>query len=245
MDTNENCGMEWCGFHWESGQRWGDAHPSHICHYDPGEVNIGPDGTMRLGVALKPRTIEGRTYHWGVGLVHSVESIKYGELWVRFRLPLGAGLWPAIWMYDIDQWPPEIDLLEAWSGRQQFPLRRGPNYRRNLLLDYVYPGVVMRDRRLSRSGGVRLGGHGVWPSVIDKCGINTVAMYWSPTKLQIRYNGRQVMLVDDEPTLAELNASSGMQIILNNYVSSEFTYDDYVALRRHDFTIYELQHKPL
>ncbi len=41
-------------------------------------------------------------------------TVSYGKIEFRAQMPEGGqGVWPALWLYPPDQWPPEIDVLEA------------------------------------------------------------------------------------------------------------------------------------
>lgn len=41
-------------------------------------------------------------------------TVAYGKIEFRAQMPAGGqGVWPALWLYPPNQWPPEIDVLEA------------------------------------------------------------------------------------------------------------------------------------
>jgi len=41
-------------------------------------------------------------------------TVAYGRIEFRAQMPAGGqGVWPALWLYPPNQWPPEIDVLEA------------------------------------------------------------------------------------------------------------------------------------
>lgn len=61
-----------------------------------------------------------RNYACRSGMVTTYPSFQfeYGYIQIVARIPNGAGLWPALWLSAADrQWPPEMDIVEAWGGR--------------------------------------------------------------------------------------------------------------------------------
>jgi hypothetical protein len=76
---------------------------------DP-DTKILPDGKQNL-----------RTYFYSSGALHSMDTFNYGKFEVRFRVPEGQGLWPAIWMFGGQRWN-EIDMLDGYSGINNFNL---------------------------------------------------------------------------------------------------------------------------
>ena len=64
------------------------------------------------------------------GMVASQWDFTYGYLEIRARLPVDAGLWPALWLLPSDgTWPPEIDLVELMgrrNGELAHTFHRGP-----------------------------------------------------------------------------------------------------------------------
>lgn len=57
--------------------------------------------------------------------LNSVQGWTYGRMEIRAQLPKGNALWPAIWMYPMNDtygnWPKsgEIDIMENWSRDQE------------------------------------------------------------------------------------------------------------------------------
>lgn len=60
---------------------------------------------------------DGKTYNtiFDVGFLTSKKLFGYGIFEFDVILPKGNGLWPAVWLTGFDSWPPEIDLMEAYS----------------------------------------------------------------------------------------------------------------------------------
>ncbi|KAF9075383.1 concanavalin A-like lectin/glucanase domain-containing protein [Rhodocollybia butyracea] len=69
---------------------------------------------------------------------NGTQSLKYGRVQVRAKLPRGDWLWPSIWMLPVDNaygpWPlsGEIDLMEARGNGINYPAQ-GVNYVRSSL----------------------------------------------------------------------------------------------------------------
>ncbi|WP_214628859.1 glycoside hydrolase family 16 protein [Paenibacillus agaridevorans] len=77
-----------------------------------------------LNLCARRETIEssdGRSFAYSSARIDTKDhfSFRYGKLVARARLPVGQGLWPAIWLLPQDQaygpWPAsgEIDIMEA------------------------------------------------------------------------------------------------------------------------------------
>lgn len=237
------------GLHWLNGHEWGVAHPEANCYADDSCAHIGSDGSMMLDVALRPQEHHGRIYPWAVGLVRSAETVSYGRLTVDFRLPLGRGLQPAVWLYGAG-WPPEIDVVEGWSMWPRWWMPRHSLYRRGLLTDKVHPSLIVADS--TAASGVRAlrGGcprAALWHGLLDVGGLNRAVMEWTPERLRVSYNGRRVMQATAErhPSFfAALNAAPEMLVFLNNYTVDGFGYDEYTAIERR-FCILNLEYLPL
>lgn len=128
---------------WHLGQPWGDFHPGNLSQYYDTSGNLSytsPDGLV-LELRNIPKTYktselpdwrqhpdlpEEFTIPTGVGLVVTKEAWQYGwfEAWIK--LPEGQKYWPAFWLSGKTTWPPEIDILEAYSHIS--PKYDGPKY---------------------------------------------------------------------------------------------------------------------
>lgn len=118
---------------WRLGQPWGNFHPDYLNqHYDQEgkESYVSKDNTLILEVRHRPLDIvknnlpkwsQDSTYPdrftipYAVGLVTTKDSWHYGWFEAEIKLPTGVPLWPAFWLSGKHSWPPEIDIVEAYS----------------------------------------------------------------------------------------------------------------------------------
>lgn len=89
--------------------------------YSDGTImDVGND-TLELGIRRNPREVkhwDGKTYHPTIeaATMRSREDFSFGTFSAEIMLPDGKGLWPSFWLTGSGNWPPEIDIMEAWSG---------------------------------------------------------------------------------------------------------------------------------
>jgi len=55
------------------------------------------------------------SYNYTTGAITTSQKFNftYGYIEGRFRMPASRGFWPAFWLLNENQWPPEIDILET------------------------------------------------------------------------------------------------------------------------------------
>lgn len=248
------------GFNWRIGRAWGIAHPDHICYNGEKSVYINQlMGLIQLGIDHDPKDfpidgyydpenpdIQGyKRYDWSVGYISSIESIKYGYLKVEFELPIGNHLWPAIWLSDCKTWPPEIDIVEGWTGTYNWPILKPKTprrlYRVNPLANRIFPGVHLGTNAKEHWGQSYTRFRGTSPCYLKIKHYNTCEMIWTPDRLMAFYNGHKVMDESDPEILKYFNNSEGMCIHLNNYVTNDFTADDYIEMEQKKHKGYDKQ----
>lgn len=224
------------GFRWRIGRSWGLAHPDHICYADGNVVQVF-ENEIRLGLEYKPKcfTTDQKTLMWGIGYVSSLQSFKYGTLKVDFILPQGQHLWPAIWVYDCETWPPEIDIVEAWTNDV---LKGKRCYRRVWkgipipFTNEIMPGLVMGNCAENKTGkSYRKLFRGTCSSLLNTDGgANTCVLDWQPDEMIIMWNGHVIAREKDKEVLKWFNQSKGMQIHLNNYITNQFNASDFTRI---------------
>jgi beta-glucanase (GH16 family) len=112
--------INWSGYKWLTQERWGNIHPDKAYNwYDPSAIEIR-ENDLILKSHYNPKEFivnnEKITSNYGVGLVSNTTKFGYGYFEIEAKLPTGRNLWPAFWMWSFDSWPPEIDILEAYSS---------------------------------------------------------------------------------------------------------------------------------
>jgi beta-glucanase (GH16 family) len=102
---------------WSPCLPWGcqGAQSSEQECYSAGNLVEGGN-ELKLEATAVPSTCAGASHPYTSGMITSWGSyrFRYGFVEERFRLPAGAGMWPAFWLLPVnEQWPPEIDAFEA------------------------------------------------------------------------------------------------------------------------------------
>ena len=115
--------FSWCGYNWHSEMEGGRIiHPEFPWYwYSQDTIRCSENETLELSIRRNPKTIhhwDGNTYNPAieVATMRSVESFSFGTFSAEIQLPSGKGLWPSFWLSGDGNWPPEIDIMEAWSG---------------------------------------------------------------------------------------------------------------------------------
>lgn len=107
---------------WRPAQPWGIVHAKYpIQYYDEDSVLVKDDHLI-LKQTHKPKKVihhSGKVINstYAIGLVSSKKHWLYGWFEVEAKLPVGKGLWPAIWLTGVDNWPPEIDIVEGYTKK--------------------------------------------------------------------------------------------------------------------------------
>lgn len=198
---------------WRIGQPWGEFHPQGLHQYyarwEDGLILTGDNG-LELHQQYRPKQFvhngNSITIPHGVGLVVSHQSFGYGYFECDATLPQGVGLWPAIWLSDHLTWPPEIDILEAYSNASG-------TYKSKLESNIHY-GV----------DGVNKGSSGAMehPLACVKES-HRYAVLWTPKKIAFYYDGHLVRVVTSNKVLKWFNKPNVRMLwILNNAVRPEF-----------------------
>ena len=112
-------------------------------------------------------------------------------------------------------------------------------------MNHINPGLHFGTADQEEGIGGGLNGRGTWRHIIDPHSTNRCRLEWTPEMIEVRYNGHPVMRVTDGEVLRHYNECNGMHIIINNYVTDRFSYDDYTSLLRHDLEIFDISYRRL
>jgi beta-glucanase (GH16 family) len=192
-------------------QQWGNYHPGDLNQwYDPSAVILNDNG---LNLNITQNTIDVTSYNvdgqtkdnqpvvtipHGVGLVVSKQAYKYGIYEWNIILPIGAQLWPAIWISCRDSWPPEIDILEGYSEDNS---KYGKSINSN-----IHCGTTSQTH-------YAVGGFNHHGLFTDQKNLNLI-LDWTKDYIKIYYNGFLCRIVKDPDDLKWFN-DVNMLIIMN------------------------------
>ena len=145
-------------------------------------------------------------------LITTRKAFGFGTYQWKVTLPKGVGLWPAVWFSGEITWPPEIDVIEAYSDSKG-------NWS-NRLNTNVHIGSNGENHK--QVGARR---HG---SYINKNEDIDFTLIWLPNCIKIYYNGFLVRRITNKYDLVWFNQNQIM--ILNTALNPDYlinaTYQD-------------------
>lgn len=203
---------------WLIGQPWGDFHPDNSYEYygKTEEFVYVEDGCLNLIAKYKPKKFydfKNNTFliiPKGKGLVFSKYTFKYGYYEINAVLPNGKYLWPAIWLTASKSWPPEIDILEAYSGnKSNYQNKLGiPNFKFQPNLHYGFTEDKTKENYGAKS----------YPLPMDPTSRSiTYGLHWTENFIKIYYDGYLVFQTYKKEILDYFNEKNvTMNIVLNN-----------------------------
>ena len=211
--------IEWSGYTWRTKEPWGRIHPDKAWnYYDKKAVGVDIDGTLHLKTHYNPTSIihEHKVYEpeYGVGLISSTKKFHLGYFEIEAKLPTGYALWPAFWMYG-SPWPPEIDIVEAYTGNRQdylhFNIHNPLAY--NKVESCIHHGIVAegtKDSIPARAGMIFKD---------PRKHFIRYACNWQKDKIEIYYDGRRVRTITDKQILKEMDQPQ--MVVINNHLTSK------------------------
>jgi hypothetical protein len=216
---------------WRYGQAWGDFHPRSLHQYydNDGTLSyVSKDNYLVLELRNKPkswikkdlpdwRTVpdmpEEFTIPVGIGMVSSIDSWQYGwfEAWIK--LPEGTPYWPAFWLSGVNSWPPEIDILEAYSNKGNLYSKK------NFWGKFIPNQKIQPNIHYGRSQEGTKKMYGAWDVPVAKCTDRFVqyACLWEKDRIEIYYDGIRVFKCMDPKILESFNTKDAKQNIIINH----------------------------
>jgi beta-glucanase (GH16 family) len=200
-----------------------DYHPTDLKEwYDASAVNVDGSGNLILKTHRNPREFHPAngnpiTINTGSGRIYCEDEFSYGKFEALIKLPSGKELWPAFWLYAWDSWPPEIDILEAYSNKKSnyFKFNWSP-----FSLWHVETNVHYR----VGENNLSIGGRRHWFGFKNPANsfIN-YSLEWRPNIIKIFYDGIFVRGIRDAEILNKIKDHK-MKVVLNNSVLKGITH---------------------
>jgi hypothetical protein len=109
--------IKWQGYTWEQKEHWGIVHLKNPIMYTDDSCSYIRDENLILATKYKPYIFKplSKEILWARGLAMCMDKFHFGTYEITATLPKGKWLWPAIWLYGQEGWPPEIDIMEGYT----------------------------------------------------------------------------------------------------------------------------------
>ena len=207
---------------WRWGQPWGNFHSDQPWWYWPKRGETPSDviypTTEGLAMELRhyPKSFKRSELPewrqnsvramwqapWAAGLLTSRKSFKYGWIEAEIKIPTERAQWSAFWLAGRDNWPPEIDIFEAYTDEDENKISVKPN---------IHWGPVgISDWRQGKKDW----GAPTVPLFEPNNRFIKYACHWTEDFIRIYYDG---ILVSDCTIPAALKQNSQHQYIILNH----------------------------
>ena len=218
---------------WGYAEPWGFVHPKHTYVYYDKKGNKATNvlnSSLQLKTTYRPAFINVNNdkikINWCAGKIYSKQSFQHGWFEAMIKLPTGVGLWPAFWLTGTNSWPPEIDILEAYS-------KHGSPF------IYKFLGLKLKNWRIKPNAhwGFKKHGtkedYGAYNVPVKNANKRFVkyALHWERDFIRIYYDGVKVFEITDPHVLKYFNRpNADMRIILNNNIDKGNSHDESAML---------------
>jgi len=179
------------------GYSWGQYHPDQLWQYFDDSM-VKYDGRFLLKTLKNPKEFDGVMIPFATGVVSSSNTYMYGYFETDILFPRSKQQWPAFWLTGSKTWPPEIDVVEAYSKDDHYG-----GYKR------FQPNVHYGDKM--KIGAVNIPLPKSLSGSYIKFGVE-----WQVDYIKFYYNGYLVKVVYDKKVLDLMNQP--MRVIINSAV---------------------------
>ena len=248
--------ITWSGYKWGAVMHGTTIHPEQPWMWYSKEcATVDEQGVLRLTMKKDPKEIKhwnGNTYNpkYAVGTLRSETAFDYGTFSADIMCPEGYNLWPSFWMTGKDAWPPEIDIMEAWSDDNDYfkwmiaqPPYILPSWRttNNVHYNRMVEGEYVRDSIGSRNAS--------WFRQCKNPASNFInyECVWEPDRILIKANKRVLRTVSKKvANMLTENIKDGggheMYVIFNLWIKNP---DQYKIELYSDMQIKNFEYRPL
>lgn len=214
--------FEWCGYEWVTRERWGVLHPEKPwALYSQHCVSTDGEGNLVLDVKEELTNHDGSKV-FPMGLVSSTKNnpkFHFGTYTFVAKLPKGRHLWPALWMWSWEMWPPELDVMEAWTNKNG-------KYGKCLCSTYITNCVHYDSQDSHDYGRITRKRTLFHPPHLT---FNEYRMDWGRDAIRFFFNGKKVGEMTDRKKLEWVEQKSqpgGMNVIMNLYPTKDYKDGD-------------------
>lgn len=156
---------------------------------------------------------------FGCAHIQSEHVFTYGKFIFEAKLSNSPKTWEAIWLYGVESWPPEIDLVEA------FPNSTGSIF--------GFPRMKWETNIHFEKDGkpYQAGGKGIctlWYYLTRRFNKpDKWVLDWTPNYIKIYFNGLCIRKVTDPAVLATFNKDPRMRVVVNTMTQEGFGQEEY------------------
>lgn len=212
---------------WESSADWWQTpyHPEELSQWYDKDQIVNSNSGLAFYAQQKPKYFPeiDTIIPNAIGSIRSKPSWQYGIFTFSVKLPAGTQLWPALWLTGRWSWPPEIDIVEGYSGNTN-------DYKRNKKLfsnvHVTYNGNKISTRGFSHKLPVK-----VTENFIE------YILWWEKDFVKIYYNGYLVRKITDKKILNNLNESH--RVIIGTGLQKDFNTNNITPLIIEDFKVFQ------
>lgn len=147
------------------------------------------------------------------------DAVSYGELEWKVTMPEYPNLWPALWLYGKDSWPPEIDLLEGYTGKN--------GYVENIFRTTLESNIHIRKNH-EEGTHINIGAKGI-PTLLYKLlhkKVDTYKVIWTPDYIKFYFNGIRTRIIKDTTILSDFNINPKMYPVMNMMILDGYKHPD-------------------